>query len=286
MSQFLGAIAANPLSAIQAAGEIFGGFGNALTLGPVTFQFPEVPTHMPIGVKQDIASHQLIGGYRTIDAMGPNQEDKTWEGYFSGQDALTRARLCEAMAASGQPVTLAWNVFSYLVLVTAFHCDTRLNDVLPYSITCTVIQDNSSGSGETLATLAEQVVADLATGQYVSALGAVSQGVVSGPLAAAGSAAGAPNATTIGSAAYTACAGAVNTAAGAINGAVASVNTTLAGYGTSLQSLSLAASSAANVVPAIGAVTGALGAASDMANLAQIRAYTGRAQVNIANASA
>jgi len=275
----------NAISAIQAAGQIFGGFGS-LTLGPVRFQPLELPQSMPVGGTQDAEKHKLPGGAKVVDVMGPDEEDKAWTGIFMGQDASTRIRLLNSLRVSGQPVTLAWDIFSYQVIVTAFHADTRSNDAMPYKITCMVIQDNSAPQGNSLTTLASQVVADLQQGSPLAALGAVANGAVAGPLGAALTAVGLPNATTIGAAAFKSAAGAVNTAASAINGAINTANTALGGFGVSLAGLGVAATSPLGTSAALASISGALQSAGDMANLVQIQGYVGRVAANLRNASA
>jgi hypothetical protein len=273
------------ISAIQAVGQAFAGFG-ALTLGPVRFQPIELPHAMRVGGAQVVNKQLMPGGAKVLNVMGPDDDDKQWSGVFFGQDATSRIRLIDAIRIAGQPVTLAWDVFSYQVIVTHFTADTRANDAMPYQIVCMVIQDNSAPAGNSLTTIASQVVADMAQGQPLAALGAVANGAVAGPLGAAQGAVGAPNATVLGSADYKAAVAAVNGASVSINGALAQADAALGQYGTSLAALGAAAADTPfDAGPAVSAITGAVQNAGDAANLLQMRAYVGRTAVNLQNAS-
>lgn len=273
------------LGAVQAAGQLFGGYGS-VTIGPVRLTGLELPASMPVGGQQSLSVKQLPGGARQIDAMGPNYRELKWSGMIDSQDASQRVKLLNNICISGEQVILAWGVFSYTVIVSEFLADTKVVGLIPYSITCTVIKDNSSPQGQTLTSLASQVVADVSNGNVVGALSAVSAGVVSGPLSTATSAVGAAKATTVGSGAYAEAVSAVNTAAGAINTAIGDVNTTLAPLGVNLGSLSQAAGTALNTAGVAGQITQAVSACGDLANLSTAAAYIGRTAKNLANASA
>jgi hypothetical protein len=277
-------IAGGILSAIGAAGALFAGYGS-VTLGPVQFSGLGKPKSMPIGGKQQLVNHKLPGGGRQINAMGPDDNDISWSGYLDGQSASANARALDRLRQSGQAVTLAWDVFSYQVLVSDFTCETQ-HIPMPYRVTCTVISDNSQTTGTSLTSLALQVVADVQDGNPIAALGAVSQGTIGNTLGVAATAVGAPGATTLASSAYNTAVGAVNTAATAISTATKTVNATLAPLGVSLASLSAAAPAALDVVGMSGKITQAAAACGDLAQLTASAAYIGRASANLQRASA
>jgi hypothetical protein len=272
------------LSAIKAAGQLFGGYGT-VTLGPVKFTGLGLPESLPIGGSQALTVHKLPGGARIVDAMGQDDADISWSFILDQQDASTTARTLDKLRRSGTVITLAWDVFSYQVVVKEFRCDTRFVPPMKCQITCLVVQDNTLVSGTTLTSMALQVVQDISTGNVVGALGAVSQGIVAGPLASAASAVGATGATTFASSAYNAAVGAVNTAAGAISDATTAANGLLAPLGVSLGSISQAAGTGLSALGVAGQLSDAVSAAGDLANLSVMQGYVGRTVQNLAKAS-
>ena len=176
-------IAGSVLSAVQAAGQMFGGYGT-LTIGPVQLSGLELPETMPVGGRQLIGIQTMVGGGLCLDAMGPVENSIAWRGIFTGPNRSVRVRLLDSLRKSGAVVTLAWDVFSYQVIVAAFTADTRSVDPVPYRITCVVLQDNAAPLGDTVTPLVAQVAADVASGDVVGALSAASLAVAA-PIGAA-----------------------------------------------------------------------------------------------------
>jgi hypothetical protein len=274
----------NVLSAITAVGQLFAGYGT-VTLGPVRFAGMSLPTAIPIGGQQLMSVQKLPGGARIIDVMAQDDDDICWAGYLDGQYATETARTLDKIRRSGQPITLAWDVFSYQVLVCKFSCQIK-HAPMPYRISCTVIADNTLVSGTTAVSMALQVAADLSVGNPIAALGAVSQGIVGASVAHAGIAVSATNATTVGSAAYTAAVGAVNNAATALQTAAMMTDDTLAPLGVSISSLTQAATTGLDTYGFSSDINNALAACNDAANLSVAQAYVMRAQQNLLRASA
>ena len=232
-------ISGSVLSAVQAAGQMFGGYG-LLTIGPVQLTGLELPASMPVGGKQLIGIQTMVGGGLCLDAMGAVENSISWSGQFTGPNRSVRVRLLDSLRKSGAVVTLAWDVFSYQVIVSEFAADTKSVDPVPYKITCVVLQDNSAPLGNSVASLVTELVADVASGNVVVALSAVSAGVAA-PISAATVAVAAPGATTLGTSAYQAAVSAVDSAKSAINTAAMAANNLLGGYGASLLGSSQAA---------------------------------------------
>lgn len=114
-------------------------------LGPFTFSGLEIPAEISgIGTQQQIAVHKLIGGARQLDAMGVDYAPIVWSGLFFGQGATDRVDQLKALVGAGQPLTLAWHVFSYTVLIRSFEPDERRQYEISYHITCEVVVDNSN----------------------------------------------------------------------------------------------------------------------------------------------
>ncbi|HVE21840.1 MAG TPA: hypothetical protein VNC39_07685 [Acidocella sp.] len=277
-------ISGSVLSAVQAAGQMFGGYG-ILTIGPMQLTGMELPDSMPVGGKQMIGVSTMVGGGLCLDAMGPVENSISWRGQFTGPNRTVRARLLDSIRKSGSVVTLAWDVFSYQVIVAEFAADTRSVDPVPYKITCIVLEDNSSPTGNTLTSLVSQVVADVSSGNVVGALSSLSAGVAT-PITTASTSVAQPGATTLGTAAYDGAVGAVNAASGAINAAAGAANGLLGQFGTNLLGVSQAATTAASIPAVAAVINGAAGAAGDAANLRVAGGYFGRAATNLLNASA
>lgn len=272
------------LSAIVATGQLFAGYGT-VTLGPVQFIGMSLPPSIPIGGGQLMSVQKLPGGARIIDVMAQDDDDIGWAGYLDGQFATEIARVLDKIRRSGQAVTLAWDVFSYQVIVCKFSCLIR-HTPMPYRISCTVIADNTLVAGTAAINLTLQVTADLSDGNPVATLGAVSQGIVGSSVANAGAAASAANATTVGSAAYTAAVGAVNAASTSLQTATMVTDATLAPLGASLSSLSQAANTGLDTFGFSTSLNNALVACGDAANLSAAQGYVIRAQQNLLKASA
>ncbi len=272
------------LSAIGAAGPLFAGYGT-LTLGPVQFFGLAKPKSIAIGGKQSIAMHKLPGGGRVLDAMGPDDADIAWSGYLDGGSAGLTARALDKLRQSGQAVTLAWDVFSYQVVVSDFSCEIQ-HIPMPYKITCAVISDGSQVIGIPLISLALQVTADLSSATPATTLSAATLSILCGTLSSASIAASAADATTFGSASYTSAVNAVNAAGAAIGSAMTSANTALTSMGTSLSTLSLAAPIAVDTIEMSNEVNAATSACGDLAQLAFADVYVSRAAANLQRASA
>jgi hypothetical protein len=277
-------IAGSVLSAVRAAGQMFGGYG-LLTIGPMQLSGMELPEAMPVGGKQVVGVQMMVGGGLCLDAMGAVENSIWWSGKFTGPGRSVRVRLMDAIRKSGAVVTLAWDVFSYQVIVAEFAADTRSVDPVPYKITCIVLQDNSAPKGNTLTSLVSQVVADISSGNVAGAVSSLSVGVAA-PIGNATTAVAQPGAMTLGTSAYNAAVSAVNTASGAIDTAASAANSLLGQYGTSLLGVSQAATTAASIPALSSAIGGAASAAGDVANLTQASAYFSRAATNLKNASA
>lgn len=119
-----------------------------LTLGGISFLQREVPDTINFGGKQMMAVHRNLGGYRVIDAMGPDPSAISWSGHFftipsriSGT-AAQRARAIDTLRQSGQQVTLTWGSFSYQVIVAQFSAIYKNEWEISYKITCNVVSDN------------------------------------------------------------------------------------------------------------------------------------------------
>lgn len=158
-----------------------------LALGDIVFADFEVPDQMPFGGQQAHRVHKLVGGARVIDAMGRDDDPKSWSGRFMGSDATERARHVDAMRIAGLPVALSWGEFAFTVLITAFVGQFQQPFDIPYSITVEVISDDAQPDlNDFVQTVDDQVGTDVASAQDYGA--AVNDPQLTGHLTDLGSA--------------------------------------------------------------------------------------------------
>ena len=112
-----------------------------LKLGTFQFLDTEIPERITFGGSQRLAVHDLVGGARVIDAMGPSEEPLAWSGLFRGPNAQPRARYIDTLRRIGKPLTLTWSGLSYQVIIEKFRPDFERFYQIPYSISCEVVQN-------------------------------------------------------------------------------------------------------------------------------------------------
>lgn len=118
-----------------------------LILGGIVFQIYEIPERIPFGGKHMVNVHQLIGGARQVDAMGPDELDPTWTGRFQGAGAHARAKQVDALRISGATVPLVFGPNFYNVIVIDFHADYERVYQVPYKIMCVVVDQPGAVTG-------------------------------------------------------------------------------------------------------------------------------------------
>lgn len=134
-----------------------------LTLGGVTFADFEIPDTINFGGGQVLAVHRLPGGNRVIDAMGPDDADIKWSGRFRGSNAEERALLLDFMRRSGQQQLLAWSLERFQVVIREFTANFQQPFEIPYSITCTVVLNETMTIASAAVGLADAIASDLAS---------------------------------------------------------------------------------------------------------------------------
>lgn len=126
-----------------------------LQLGNFIFAALEIPAEINFGGAQRLAVHQLVGGTKVIDSMGRADDAITWSGLLMGggkdrsgniifTGAVERAQFLDSMRISGLPVELTWGKFKYTVVVREFKGNYQKSYLIPYHLTCEVIQDETS----------------------------------------------------------------------------------------------------------------------------------------------
>src|SRR3954454_21792481 len=63
-----------------------------------------LPERISIGGRQRLALHELPGGGRVIDVIGPDEAPIRWSGTFSDTDAADRVRVVEQLRRAGDPL--------------------------------------------------------------------------------------------------------------------------------------------------------------------------------------
>src|SRR5580693_6397876 len=132
-----------------------------LTLGGIIFQDFEVPDVIPIGGEQALVVHKLPGGSRVIDAMGADHRDIAWSGRFRSGNAESRARILDGYRIGGQQFLLQWSTYRYLVIVRSFEANYQQPFEIPYSISCTVVADESNPVLTGIPAIDEMIGSDL-----------------------------------------------------------------------------------------------------------------------------
>lgn len=115
-----------------------------VNLGQFQFALFEIPEKISFGGSQRLVVHELIGGTRTIDAMGRADKPLEWSGLFMGTNATERAKFLDTMRAQGATQKLTFGKLSYNVIVRDFTADYERFYQIPYSISCEVQEDLSN----------------------------------------------------------------------------------------------------------------------------------------------
>lgn len=118
----------------------------APVLGPVAFEGYEVPERIRIGGRQQLAVHNLPGGGRVVDAMGPDEAPIEWSGVFSGPSAAERVRALERLRRSADTLELSWDGWRYSVVIEQFTAEVTSPWWIPYEIRLCVVPEQGLGS--------------------------------------------------------------------------------------------------------------------------------------------
>lgn len=127
--------------------------GTALSIGPVTFLDIEHPPELEFGLEQKQAVHELIGGGRVVQSLGPQPKEVSWKGSFFYAGAQSRSKALKLMAASGKTYPVKWGSEAYSSVIKEY-LPRIINDwQVDYTITVTVVSDlsGSFSSGSVLS---------------------------------------------------------------------------------------------------------------------------------------
>jgi hypothetical protein len=251
-----------------------------LILGGVLFQDFEVPREIPFGGSQQLVVKKLVGGDRVIDAMGRDDMEIRWSGRFRGALGELRARSLDQLRIAGQQQLLTWSTLRFLVVIEKFEANFQQPFEVPYSISCTVLQDLATPILGVPVDITSQINADMNAAAAIAA--AIQTGSIGTSIAAA-----------------TAAAGAIPSYPGASLAQIASVQAPLAAAQAEVTgqqtSLNAAVANQGSVLGIIGGanpqllaqvMTTQASAFAQLGQLSQLQALLGRASINIANAGA
>lgn len=228
-----------------------------------------MPARINFGGTQRLAIHYLSDGTKVIDALGRDDADISFSGSFSGPDATLRARVLDEMRVSGEIYPLCWDVFLYSVVIRRFEADYRTGWWIPYRMTCAVLRDEASALIEAIASAAESVLGDVASAEVYTATAGVD---VSGTSALLDQ----PNATTLGTSAYSAATVALAQTNSSLDNATGAASVALSGA---------TVVTAGGPIPAIPILNAAVSTAGQLSAAVTARSYFGRAARNLANVS-
>jgi hypothetical protein len=242
--------------------------GAALTIGGVGFEGFEVPEKMGFGGQQQLTVHKLPGGARVIHAMGPDDRNMEWSGFFRGPQAVSRARQIDAMRIAGKAIDLTWSDFTKKVVIQNFQVDyTKGGFLLPYQISCVVVPAKAPSKAAGLDTT---VKADLATSLGIDGLAQKAQDAIS----LAQKAMPVIGVLTAGSPAFIGLTSAVGTASSVVSGVQSAASSQLA-------SLATAAVSSGGVFGSLSGLSAGADAASSLSTATAAADSLGRVASNL-----
>jgi uncharacterized protein YciI len=128
----------------------------------------EIPEKIAFGGRQRLAVQNLIGGGRVVNAIGLDDGEISFGGIFSGSDAVQRAQLLDAARALGASLPLVWDGFFFTVIIASFSAEYQKTNLIPFSISCTVVGDPLATIVSMAAPLASLVGSDLTTAAALS----------------------------------------------------------------------------------------------------------------------
>jgi hypothetical protein len=117
--------------------------------------------------------HNLSGGRRIVERLGPDDGEVAFQGTFSGTNAESRVRAFDNLRLSGEIVWLTWGSFRHRVIVKSFVADYHSPWWIPYKVSCVVAHQAGTAATQ-ISTLSALISADLG-----NALSAVADSAIS-----------------------------------------------------------------------------------------------------------
>ena len=88
-----------------------------LSLGSFLFEGLESPERIIVKKHRRLMVHRLGSGGAIADWLGDDCPLMSFQGIFSGANAINRARTLEELRTDGRPLVLTWDMQSSFVLV-------------------------------------------------------------------------------------------------------------------------------------------------------------------------
>jgi len=228
--------------------------GSPIQIGSISLQGFEVPASVRFGGRQRLVVHNLAGGQRFVERLGPDDGELAFQGTFSGPNAQARVRAFDNLRLSGAIVWLSWETFRRPVVVKSFIADYHSPWWIPYTVSCVVTHQTGVGR-EQASTGFSLVAADLQSAALANGGSTVS-------LSQLQTAISQPNALTVGTSNQAQAIAAVGAALDSVSGQIALQSSLLIGIepeDSDPENLSLAI---ASVVTSAGLLAGAVAAGS------------------------
>jgi hypothetical protein len=234
-----------------------------IQIGSISLQGFEIPSSVRFGGRYRLVVHNLAGGRRVVERLGPDDGEITFQGTFSGNYAEARVRAFDNLRLSGAIVWLNWESFRRRVVVKSFVANYHNPWWIPYQVSCVVVHQTGAAAAST-ASLSAIVSADWASASAAIAGSAISLTPLQTALSAT-------NALTTGTSDQLAAAAAIGSTLGTINSEV------------TLQSANLAELSGATGDPSGYGQTllAAVGSAGALAAAVNAGSYIGRIGTNL-----
>ena len=126
----------------------FSSFLPAVFLGTLPLGDFAIPEHIERSVQQQFTTHKLPGGARVFDGTGPDPGPITFRGTFLGIGvAELSANALGQMRAAGKPITLAWGIYSFTVLIERTAVKVGFHKI-DYEVTLLVVPDPPAGQDD------------------------------------------------------------------------------------------------------------------------------------------
>ena len=133
---------------------------DVLILGPFTFTDFGVPDRMPYTGRHQIVKHKYPGGGRDLSMMGPDDDDRSWNGILWGETAQDDAVLLKTLVAQGTELAYVWGLESRLCVIQSFEAEVEKFTCIHYRIEI-VFSDGGGGSLGGLQSLTGQIIQDV-----------------------------------------------------------------------------------------------------------------------------
>jgi hypothetical protein len=123
-----------------------------IQIGSISLQGFEIPQSVRFGGRHRLAVHNLSGGRRVLERLGPDDGEIAFQGIFSGRNAEARVRAFDDLRLSGEIVWLTWETFKRRVVVKSFVAEYHSPWWIPYKVSCVVAYQSGVASGNSTVT--------------------------------------------------------------------------------------------------------------------------------------